>query len=236
MLHTTRAVVLRTFRHSDNTVVLKAYTEAFGARSYMVRTGKRGGARPAHLQPLDRVELVVSENRDRDLHTAREIRSLKPYVGIPADPARGLVLLFVQEVLYRALREGPPDPGLFTFILGLLEDIDTGADPASLPLLAMVGLARHLGILPQPPRTGEDRFDLREGHFFRGEAPHAFCLDPDHAAALALLLHAEEEGTGALPPPSRRKVLLEQLLIYFRLHVDGFGELRSPAVLHELIH
>ena len=44
MLHTTRGIVLRTFKHGDGSNVLKAYTEAFGARTYMVRTGKRGGA------------------------------------------------------------------------------------------------------------------------------------------------------------------------------------------------
>jgi DNA repair protein RecO (recombination protein O) len=31
-----------------------------------------------------------------------------------------------------------------------------------------------------------------------------------------------------------RKLLLEHLLDYYRLHVDNFGEIRSQAVLSEL--
>lgn len=236
MLHTTRAVVLRTFRHNDHSVVLKAYTEVFGARSYMVRTGKRGAARPAHLQPLDRLELVVTEDRERDMHAVREVRALKPYTGIPADPGRGLVLLFTQEVFYRTLREGAPDPPLFHFVLETLEAADTGGNPGGLPLLVLVGLARHLGFLPQPPGEGEDLFDLREGHFFQGPPPHAFCMDPESSSAFARLLRT---APGQEAPPlatGRRKALLDHLLTYYRLHVEGFGELRSPGVLHDVLH
>jgi len=37
-------------------------------------------------------------------------------------------------------------------------------------------------------------------------------------------------------PSDVRIGLLEQLLDYFRLHVEGFGQLRSPAILHALLH
>ncbi|MBK6410245.1 MAG: recombination protein O N-terminal domain-containing protein [Flavobacteriales bacterium] len=116
MLQTTRAVVLRTFKHGDNFVILKAYTECFGVRSYIVRISKRGSAKPAHLQPLDRLEIVVSESGERELHTVREVRTEKAYVGIAGDPARGLLLLFAQEVFYRTLKEESPDPELFRIL------------------------------------------------------------------------------------------------------------------------
>lgn len=232
MLHTTRAVALRTFRHKDHTVVLKAYTEAFGARSYIVRTGKRGKASPAHLQPLDRLELVVTEDKERELHAVREVRFIRPYTGIPSDPVRGLLLLFAQEVFYRTLREEAPDPALFAFVLDVLEDIDTGPAPARSPLSLLLGLAKHLGILPDPPAQAGELFDLREGVFIPGPAPHAFCMDPASSVALATLLGGEWNSLA----PDRRKALLDQLLTYYRLHVAGFGELRSPGILHELLH
>lgn len=235
MLHTTRAVALRTFRHTDNTLVMKAYTEAFGARSYLVRTGKRAGMRQAPVQPLDRLELVVTESGDREMHTVREMRVFLPYTNLAADPVRGLVLLFAQEVFYRTLRAGAPDPPLFHFVLETLEAIDTGGDPGAVPVLLLVRLAHHLGILPQPPPDAEGHFDLREGSFTKGSPAHAFCMDLESSALFARLLHAELRG-GSLPVPMKRqKVLLDQLLIYFRLHVEGFGELRSPGVLHDVL-
>ena len=99
MLHTTRAVVLRTIKHGDRTVVLKAYTELFGLRSYMVRSGGKGGVAPSALLPLSRVELVVTENTEREMHTVRELRVERPYTQLHVDAIRGTLALFTQELL-----------------------------------------------------------------------------------------------------------------------------------------
>ncbi|MBS1937348.1 MAG: recombination protein O N-terminal domain-containing protein [Bacteroidetes bacterium] len=235
MLQTTRAVALRTFRHGDHTTVLKAYTEQFGLRSYMVRTGPRSAVKPMHLQPLARLELVVTEDRERDLHAVREARILLPYTGVASDPRRGMLLLFAQEVFYRTLREGVQDPALFAFVMNTLEAINGGPELGRIPLDLLVGLSHHLGFLPEPPLPGQDRFDLREGRFFHGAPDHAFCMDHASSAAFAGLLHGKH-GTAASIPAAGRTALLGHLLMYFRLHVEGFGDLRSPEVLHALLH
>ncbi|MBS1583091.1 MAG: DNA repair protein RecO [Bacteroidetes bacterium] len=236
MLSTTRAVVLRTFKHGDRGTVLKAYTEAFGARSYFVRGGGRKSPVAALLQPLNRLELVVTETHERELHAVRELRVERPYTRVHADHARGLLLLFAQEVLCRTLREEAPDAALFAFVQRDLEAIDVGEDLAHAPLRLLAGLAAHLGIAPEPPRPGQDRFDLREGHFFSGPPPHDQCMDTEVAFAFARLLQAERAGMPPSIAPVLRLRLLEHLLLHFRLHVAGFGELRSPEVLHALLH
>jgi hypothetical protein len=35
--------------------------------------------------------------------------------------------------------------------------------------------------------------------------------------------------------PALRRDLLDHLLLYFRIHMEGLGELRSPAVLHQVL-
>ena len=74
MLHTVSAIVLRTIRHGDPTTILKCYTDRFGLRSYVVRTGSKKGTRMALLLPLNRLEMVVTEDADRDLNNVREMR------------------------------------------------------------------------------------------------------------------------------------------------------------------
>ncbi len=235
MLHTTRAVGLRTFRHGDSTLVLKAYTELFGARSYLVRAGRKSAAQAARLQPMARLELVVTEQGGRDLQYVREMQVWRPYTNLQSDPMRGLVLLFAQEVFYRTLREEAPDPALFAFVLEALEAIDTTGGLAEQPLQLLLGLAGHLGFRPGRATAPGQRFDLREGQFFSGEPAHAFCLNAQDSQALEQLLRSGA-GTPAYPmQAAQRRAMLEHLLQYFRLHVEGFGELRSPAVLHDLL-
>lgn len=233
MLHTCRAIVLKTFRHGDKSVVLKAYTDHAGLRTYLVRTGKQGGA---VLQALNRIELVADEHRERELHHARELRVREPFMRIGVDPVRATVALFVQEVLYRVLREEASDPGLFAFVSRALQELDTADDVRYFPLLFLLGLSGHLGFFPETPGPGEDLFDLREGHFTSGQPAHGHTMPPKPSMALAALLALD---MGEMPieplPPNVRRELLDHLLLYYRIHLDGLGELSSPAVLHQVL-
>lgn len=235
-MRTTRAIVLRTIRHRDHALILKAYTEAFGTRTYLVRTKKQGNGGMAPLQPLARLELVVHEDGEREINTVREVRVDRPYIGIPHDPNRAILLLFAQEVFLRTLKEEAPDKALFAFVSAILEEIDTGIRLGELPLTFLVGLARQLGILPEPPRPGEDRFDLQEGRFFKGQPAHGLYMDEPTSRAFGDLLLAEAENRDSRTATGLRKNLLDQLLTYYGMHVDGFGQLKSVAVLHALLN
>jgi len=236
MLQTTRAIVLKTIRHGDHTVVLKAWTERFGTRSYMVRTGGKRGAATAALRPLNRLELVVDEHPERDLHAVRELRVERPYVRLPYDAVRGALALFVQEVLYKTLRSEAPDPGLNSFVEEALETMDTAADVRHYPLVFLLQLSGHLGFFPEAPTEDQEHFDLQEGHFINTTRPHGHTLGPPLSRGFIALLDIDLDRLSAVDiPGTQRRALLDHLLLYFRLHLEGFGELRSPAVLHEAL-
>ena len=147
--------------------------------------------------------------------------------------------MFAQEVFDRALREEAADAQMYRFVQEALESMDTGADMAYQPLFLMVGLSRQLGFFPEAPEAGEQRFDLREGYFFQGDAPHEFCMEPAQAALFAELIEHVGMQDGSFAPLKAslevRRRLLDDLLIYYRLHVDGFGELRSLDVLRTVL-
>ena len=237
MLHRTRAIVLRTIAHGDRSRVMQAYTQESGRRSYFARTGRKGGAAAAAFQPLARVELTAQGAPDRDLHQLREIRVDRPYHRVHADPVRGGVLLFLQELLVRVLREESPDPALFAFLDYALTELDEGPDPVLFPQLFLVQLSRHLGFFPEAPDGVEGRFDLKEGRFLNTAEHSGHAMDEDVGKALAYLLEVPIGGASdmVLPGDLRRR-LLDQLLLYYRFHVEGLGELRSPAVLHQVLH
>lgn len=235
MLVTTRAIVLKTFRHGDRSVVMKAWTRRHGLRGYVVRIAARGGGMAA-LQGLGRVELVAAERSDRDLQTVRELRVERPYLRIPTEPLRASVALFVQEVLYRVLKQESADEDLDDFLHAALEALDQAPDLSHFPLVFLLRLSGHLGFLPEAPGPGEDHFDLREGHFMPqpGEPDHT--LGPPLSTALAHLLQAQLDEPPPMRIPARqRHDLLDHLLLYYRLHLEGMGEMRSPAVLHQVL-
>jgi DNA repair protein RecO (recombination protein O) len=152
------------------------------------------------------------------------------------DPVRGALALFVQEVLYKVLREEAADATLYAFVDEVLEVMDQAPDVRHFPLVFLLQLSGHLGFFPEPPAPGEDRFDLKEGHFTRGHALHGHTLGPPLSMALARLLDADLGHLEQLDiPAAQRRELLDHLLLYFRMHLEGSGELRSPAVLHQVL-
>ncbi|MCB9168787.1 MAG: DNA repair protein RecO C-terminal domain-containing protein [Flavobacteriales bacterium] len=232
MFQETRAIVLRTVRHRDDRTILKAYTERFGLRGYVVRTGKRSGH--ALLRPLERLILVVDERGERDLHLMRELRLDRPYQNMPDDMRRTSVLLFLQELLFRSLQEETADTELYAFLDRSLDLLDTTADVEHYPLHFLIAFARRSGFGPEPPVRGEDHFDLREGVFAPGPMiEHADVIPPRLAMVLARLL--AQDGAAQRLAPANRRELFDVLLRYFRVHVPGLGDLRSPQVLHQVM-
>ncbi len=236
MLITTRAIMLRVIRHGDNKAVLKLWTEQAGLLSGLVRIGGKRGPTAAVLQPLGRLEVVLDEHPERDMHPVREVRVERPFLRLHQEPVRSAVALFVQEVLYRTMRTGGPDPGLTAFLYEALEVLDEAPQLAHFPLVLLLQLADHLGFHPVAPNLGEDRFDPVEGHFVQGGVRHGHTLDPDLSKALASLFEVPLTALHTLSLPGHvRRTLLDHLLLYFRIHLEGMGELRSPAMLHQAL-
>ncbi len=228
-----KAIVLRAIAHGDRTHVLKTWTSHAGARSYLVRAGSKRGASVAALQPLSRIELVAEERADRDLPIAREMRIDEPYQRLLADPLRATVALFVQELLYRVLRAESDDPELDLAVRKGLQALDSAEQLRWFPHLLLVSLSGPLGFRPEAPLPGQDHFDLQEGCFTQAGARHGHLVAPPFSTALARLLeHEPGEDPPIRIPASQRRQLLDQLLLYYRIHLEGMGELRSPDVLH----
>ncbi len=236
MLITTRAIVLRTVRHGDRGVVLKLYTEHHGVRGYAVRMGGKSGIPAGLLEPLQRLVVVAHERGDRELHHLKEVRPDKPYLRIGGDPIKGGVVLFVQEVLLRTVREESADPAMFQFIHDALSVLDEETDLGHYPIGFLCGLCRQHGFAPELPEGPAGWFDMMDGQFIDNEPAHPHAFSGDLVPLFTQLLETPLSSVGSVSASAaQRRALLAKLLHYFRLHVDGFGELRSPAVLQAVL-
>lgn len=228
--------MLRAIPHGDRLLVLKAWTVHAGACSYLVRAGGKRGAASAALLPLSRIELVAEERPNRELAHAKEIRVEEPYERLHADPIRAAVALFMQELLCRVLRAESADHELDASVRLALHALDTSPHLRWLPHLVLLQLSGPLGFRPEPPDAGSDHFDLEEGRFTPSGQRHGNLLAPPLSTALARLLdHLPGEDPGIALSPAQRRQLLDHLLLYYRLHLEGVGELRSPEVLHAVL-
>lgn len=239
MLQKTKGIVLKTTDYSETSIVVKIYTEDFGLQSYLINSVRKRNAKVKSglFQPLSQVELVAYHKPNGGLQRIAEVKSDVRYMNIPFDPVKSSIALFLNEMLYRCLHEGEGDAALYHYLSNALELLDLQTSVSgTFHLSFLLGLTRHLGFFPNGMHTpSTPYFDLQEGTFCQSLPIHPHYLDGDESRHFDELLRATV-GTQKLPAfdAAMKRRLLDRLVEYFRLHVEGFGEVRSHKVLEEV--
>lgn len=220
MLHKTRGVVFRFTRYGETSIIVTIFTEAFGLQTYIVNgvRAKSTRTRIALYQPLTLLELVVYHKESASIVRMKEVKCLYPYLHIGRDIPKTCVALFIDEILNKTVREESHAAELCTFLIDSLMALDQTPQPANFHLVFLVRLSRLLGFGAQTPA------DIWGG------------VSPDEAIdeRLRSLLAAGYET--ALPfTAAERQELLMLLLRFFAAHVESLGELKSLAVLREVL-
>ncbi|NCC45314.1 MAG: DNA repair protein RecO, partial [Clostridia bacterium] len=170
----TRGIVLHKLRYSDTSLIVKIYTEALGLQSYLIRgiSGKRAPGKMAQFEPLSLLEVVAYNRLGHNLQYIKEVRSIHPYQNIPFDFVRNAILLFLNEILYKVIREEESNAPLFHYIWDMLIHLDQEATPVrDFPILFLIRLIPYLGFAPLDNADGSRKcFSMKEGSFFRQDS------------------------------------------------------------------
>jgi DNA repair protein RecO (recombination protein O) len=239
MLHKTRGIVFHTTDYSETSIVAKIYTEMFGVQSYLVNSVRKKNAKTRSniFQPLSLVEMVVYHKERGGLQRISEIRNTPQYRSIPFDVSKSSILLFLHEVLYRAIREEDSNPTLFEYLFSALQllDVQSESNP-NFHLLFLLRLTRLLGFYPHGEYSQDSPiFNLQEGVYQSQFPPHPFYLTTPLSSRFGELVNACGDLTAHCSLSSEEKrILIDRLLEYYRLHIDGFGEVRSHRVLEQV--
>lgn len=241
MFHSTRAIVFHQTRYSDSSLVVKILTEEAGLGSFIIKgaRGPKAKIKASLFQPLTLLDLVVSMKDKSDLHHIREARVAHLYKNIPQDIRKSSILLFINELLYKSIKEEAANPELFRFIFDHLVLLDeTGENPANFHLLFAIHLTHFLGIFPQGSYVNERTvFDLAEGHFTQAEPlPAENFISGPNCRWFSKLLETPADQFQAFSVPSQVKSeLLEKIIVYYHMHLPLTGAFKSHIVLHDVL-
>lgn len=240
MLIKTRGLIFRTIKYGDSSLILEVYTEAKGIRKYIVSGVRKARSRtPASLvQVMNLVDLVAYERAGKDLNRLKEAKPALVYTRIPFDVMRGTVGLFMLEVARNAIREEEENPALFNFLFENFQFLDQTEGPiAHLHLHFLLELSAHLGFLPSGIHDQEHPlFDLKEGQFISGFPGHTHYLDERRSALMFSILHTSRDQLSHLNSRREDRMgLLQDLVHYYQLHVEGMREINSLSILREVM-
>jgi DNA repair protein RecO (recombination protein O) len=240
MLHKTRGIVLKTTDYAENSVIAKIFTQKFGLQSYLINGVKKPKAkiRLNMLQPLHILDLVVYHKPNGGIQRISDARSEPILQSIPYDIVKSSLVLFINEVIYKSLKQEHEDEIMFEFIVKSIELLDhTEKGIANFHLIFLMKLTRFLGFYPD--MTGADTssfFDLKNGVFVNHQPVHLFFIDEIQIEKwLQILRNSMDNFLDIRLDAASRKYLLQKVIDYYSLHIDSFGEVKSHAILEEIL-
>lgn len=168
------------------------------------------------FQPLSVLEAEVVESTRSNLYTARSLSMKYPLHGIRGDMFKNSMTMFMSEVLYRTVKDGTNEPGLYEWCeknILLLDAIDS--DFSNFHIRFLLEFAVALGFSPESqdlvPFVGEYQ-DVTERF-----------MKESFAESMLIPL------SGAV-----RNEIAEDILRYIEFHTESTLKVNSLKVLREL--
>ncbi|GAB4130990.1 MAG: DNA repair protein RecO [Bacteroidia bacterium] len=239
MLFRTKGIVLHSLHYSDNRIIVKVYTEAFGLESFIatISRSKTAKLRIAMFQPLSQLDLVVTRKESGRLGTVKEANAAFPYQFMHTDIVKMSVAMFLSEFLYKTIREEEKNGELYSFLEKSLQILDLQQEGvANFHLMFLVKLTRYFGFYPKQQDGGNHFFDMKEGVFRSQQPAHPLWADAQETAWILQLMNTGFENIQNihLNAEARRRVL-QRLLQYYELHLQGMGNIQSHEVLETVL-
>ena len=240
MLHKTRGIVFKTTDYSESSVIVQIFTEKFGLQSYIINGAKKPKAKISRnmLQPLHLVEMVVYHKSNGNVQRIAELKNAPVLQTIPYDIIKSCLAMFLNEVLYKAVKQQTPDENIFGFIFNSIELLDHKTNGlANFHLLFLVQLTRYLGFYPHGGLLSEaNYFNMKDGVFSNYKPESLNYLSPPHTKNFYLILKSNFGNIDDIKfNYDERRYLINKLLEYYAMHIEGFGNIRSHEVLEEVL-
>ena len=207
-------IVLASTKVGDNSLVVHTLSAEYGRRGFLVRPGKKTSA--ALFLPLNILEADVMENPKSELWSLRNISARDALEGIRGNLYKNTMTLFLSEVLFRTVREGVFEDGLYEWCVGSILTLNAlEGDFANFHIRWLLELAGALGFRPSVADIApfaKDNFLLLKRF-----------LESDFGESMLIQLNGET-----------RNSLAQDLLSYLEFHTEQSIRVKSLAVLREL--
>jgi DNA repair protein RecO (recombination protein O) len=239
MIIKTNGIILRAVKYSETSIIADIYTREKGLRSYIVSGVRTQKAKVSAglMQVMSLVDLVGYDREEKGLNRIKEIKAAHVYASLPFDVMKSSVGVFMAEVTRKVIREAEENKELFDFLFSVFQYLDeTKESYANLHLSFLIELSYYLGFQAHDDNDDKNAvFDLREGIFTSETVGHPQFLSPNLSSILRGLISTNWKNSHLIiMTRDERRELLNELVNFYRLHIDNFPEVNSLKILQEV--
>jgi len=234
----TKGIVLKSVKYSETSLILDIYTEEKGLRSCIVSGVRKAKSKTASLyQVLQILDVIIYDKDAQKLNRIKEASSAYLYRSITLDIHKTNLAIFLIDIASHTIKEHEANPELFSFIEMYLRYLDnTNESIALLSIKFMLDLSSFLGFAPLDNfGVHEIFFDLEEGKYVSEDSRGNYILPLELSQHLRTIHNMEmQDVQNYTVPKADRTVLLDKLVLYYKLHLEGFKDPKSLEVFRGL--
>ena len=215
MTQNAELIVLHTTKFGENSLVVHTLSREYGRRSFLVKGAGKKSMMSLFL-PLNMLEADIIETNKSTLFTARNLIARHPLLGIRSNMFKNSMTMFMSEVLYRVVKDGASEQGLFEWCernILMLDAIQT--DFSNFHIRFLLELAVALGFSPE----AQDLMPFVGDHY---PVVEKFMSLP-FAESMLIPLNGQV-----------RNEIAEEILRYIEYHTESAVNVNSLKVLREL--
>jgi DNA repair protein RecO (recombination protein O) len=246
MLASTQAIVLRSIKYGETSLVVTMFTRVFGVQAYLVQgirvaSAKGRSSRAGLLQPATLLDVVAYRLPGQHLQRLREFTPAHLYTSLQSEVVKNSIALFSVELLLRLIPQEAEHPELFDLAFEYFQKLDAfpANAVANFPLYFIIMCSRALGYeLAGEYSQGTPNLNLREGGF-TADAPvvRPFVADEEAAAIARVLAVQRMEDLAAIEMNAGMRFrLIDWYLEFLHQHTQHLGQIKSLGVLRTILH
>ena len=227
MIFSTPAIVLRSIKYGETSLVLTLFTQTHGVLPVMVK-GIRGGknSKSDLFQPASLLDLQLDIRPQRNFHWLKEYSPAFLYRQLSQSVVHNSVALFCTELLLRLLPEDAPAEDVFDFSFSFFQKIDRLAynQMIHLPNYFCAQISQMMG------------YDLSA--YFSNQNSTELTITEEQAGYLkALALKNPNLPLNELKvSASLRSELLDWQIQFLHNHSQHMSALKSLSIIKQILH
>lgn len=235
----TKAIVVSKLRYKDSDLIVKCYTEQFGIKSYLLKNAlktRKGKFKPAYFQSLTIIDIEAEHKENRTLHYLKDIKIENNFESIHTNVVKSTIAMFLSEVLSIVLKEEEKNVSLFNYLETSLIWFNENEADSNFHYIFLIELTKYLGFYPESSQPSKSYFNLEDGKFY-DQKIGPYCITGENLILFKHLLGIKFDTTkSATFRPTQKLEFLNMILLYFKLHLDGFYQPKSVAILNQVFH
>ncbi len=230
----TKAIVLSTTKYSDTSLIVRCFTLKEGLKSYLLKgllSARKSKIKAAYFQPLNQLLIEANHNTKGNLNSIREVHIAHPFQNIYTNIYKQTIVLFLAEVLSKTIREEEENQPLFEYLESSMIWLDNHDEVSNFHLFFLFNLTRYLGFYPDLTNNNKEGFHLLDG-VFTSQVQEKEVITGEALEQFKKLFSINSKNLHSISFQKKdRQTVLQTLIRYFELHLDGFQKPKSLAVL-----